>query len=184
MPILDHCYQYRGETGVKAILLYPMNALATDQAKRIAQLIWNNPNLKGKVTAGLFVGEKEQHPNAVMTPDGVITDKDIFEKRQKKLPSSLVVCLVIAMSFWSSDAMATVLQNLVNGLSRQWTKLGQAWHSPISFSRTRSAAETGISGDDPIVSSYCGRTSHSRNPRSLSRTVKSDGGGWNGAGCA
>ena len=80
MPILDHCYQYRGETGIKAILLYPMNALATDQAKRIAQLIWNNPNLKGKVTAGLFVGEKEQHPNAVMTPDGIITDKDILRQ--------------------------------------------------------------------------------------------------------
>ncbi|NBD34138.1 MAG: DEAD/DEAH box helicase [Cyanobacteria bacterium] len=80
MPILDHCYQSGGETGIKAILLYPMNALATDQAKRIAQLIWNNPNLKGKVTAGLFVGEKEQHPNAVMTSDGVITDKDILRQ--------------------------------------------------------------------------------------------------------
>ncbi len=80
MPILDHCYQSQGETGIKAILLYPMNALATDQAKRIAQLIWNNPNLKGKVTAGLFVGEKEQHPNAVMTSDGVITDKEILRQ--------------------------------------------------------------------------------------------------------
>ena len=37
------------------------------------------------------------------------------EKRKRKLPASLVVCLVIAMSLWSSDAMATVLKNLVNG---------------------------------------------------------------------
>ena len=44
-----------------------------------------------------------------------------FESRQRKLTSSLVVCLVIAMSIWSLDSMATVLQNLVNGLSRQWT---------------------------------------------------------------
>ena len=42
-------------------------------------------------------------------------------QRQRKLPSSLVVCLVIAMSLWSSDSMGTVLQNLVNGLNRQWT---------------------------------------------------------------
>ena len=34
-----------------------MNALASDQAKRLAETIWNDPRLKGKVTAGLFVGE-------------------------------------------------------------------------------------------------------------------------------
>lgn len=28
--------------------------------------------------------------------------------------------------------MATVLQNLVNGLNKQWTKLGQYWKTPIS----------------------------------------------------
>ena len=57
-----------------------------------------------------------------------------FEKRQRKLPASLVVCLVIAMSLWSSDSMATVLQNLVNGLNREWTKLGQYWKTPVSSS--------------------------------------------------
>jgi Insertion element 4 transposase N-terminal/Transposase DDE domain len=56
------------------------------------------------------------------------------EKRQRKLPASLVVCLVIAMSFWSSDSMATVLKNLVNGLNRQWTKLGKYWITPNSSS--------------------------------------------------
>lgn len=40
-----------------------------------------------------------------------------FESRQRKLTSSLVVCLVIAMSYWSSDSMTTVLKNLVNGLT-------------------------------------------------------------------
>ncbi len=50
-----------------------------------------------------------------------------FEKRKRKLPASLLVCLVIAMRLWSSDSMATVLQNLVNGLNRQWTKLGEYW---------------------------------------------------------
>ena len=56
------------------------------------------------------------------------------EKRQRKLPASLVVCLVIAMSLWSSDSMTTVLKNLVNGLNRQWTKLGQYWIAPNSSS--------------------------------------------------
>ena len=59
-PILDYCYhcnQYEHQTGVKVIIMYPMNALASDQAKRLAETIWNDPRLKGKVTAGLFVGE-------------------------------------------------------------------------------------------------------------------------------
>ncbi|NMC99250.1 MAG: DEAD/DEAH box helicase, partial [Bacteroidales bacterium] len=36
-PILDHCLRHSGEKGVKAILIYPMNALATDQARRFAR---------------------------------------------------------------------------------------------------------------------------------------------------
>lgn len=78
MPILDHCFKHRGEPGIKAILIYPMNALATDQAKRLAQLIWHNSNLKGYVTAGLFVGESEREPTSVMTETAVITSKDIL----------------------------------------------------------------------------------------------------------
>ena len=41
IPILDHCRRERaaGKPGIKAILLYPMNALATDQANRINDLL-------------------------------------------------------------------------------------------------------------------------------------------------
>jgi len=59
-PILDYCYncnKYERQVGVKVIIMYPMNALASDQAKRLAETIWNDDRLKGKVTAGLFVGE-------------------------------------------------------------------------------------------------------------------------------
>ncbi len=56
------------------------------------------------------------------------------EERSRKLPSGLVVCLVIAMNLWSSDAMGDVLKNLVNGLSREWTRLGQYWKVPTSSS--------------------------------------------------
>ncbi len=59
-PILDYCYhcnKYERQTGVKVIIMYPMNALASDQAKRLAETIWNDERLRDKVTAGLFVGE-------------------------------------------------------------------------------------------------------------------------------
>lgn len=60
-PVLDHCYQQRGKKGVKAILLYPMNALASDQARRLAQTLWDDERLKGHVSAGLFIGGEGQH---------------------------------------------------------------------------------------------------------------------------
>ncbi|MFE1072352.1 DEAD/DEAH box helicase, partial [Streptomyces sp. NPDC058783] len=47
IPILDHCARARaaGVKGVKALLLYPMNALADDQARRIDDLLAKNPAL-------------------------------------------------------------------------------------------------------------------------------------------
>ena len=39
LPLLDHCHRHQGEPGIKAILIYPMNALASDQAGRIARAI-------------------------------------------------------------------------------------------------------------------------------------------------
>jgi len=57
LPILDHCLADAFTPGVKAILVYPMNALATDQAGRIARLIHDNAKLRGRLTAGLYIGE-------------------------------------------------------------------------------------------------------------------------------
>ena len=58
IPVLDHCRRERpaGRPGVKAVLLYPMNALATDQANRINELLTTS-DLPG-VTAGLYIGER------------------------------------------------------------------------------------------------------------------------------
>lgn len=58
-PILDHCARERAsdQPGIKAVLLYPMNALATDQANRINKLLLTEPALSG-VTAGLYIGER------------------------------------------------------------------------------------------------------------------------------
>ncbi len=57
IPILDHCRRQKasGKLGVKAVLLYPMNALATDQASRLSDFLLR-PEL-GSVTAGLYIGE-------------------------------------------------------------------------------------------------------------------------------
>ena len=80
-PVLDYCYhcnQYERQIGVKVIIMYPMNALASDQAKRLAETIWNDPRLKGRVTAGLFVGEgvdAKDYPRD-MGVDHIIENRD------------------------------------------------------------------------------------------------------------
>ena len=38
----------------------------------------------------------------------VLEQRDSKETRKRKLPSQLVVCMVIAMNIWSSDSMRTV----------------------------------------------------------------------------
>ena len=75
-PILDHCWRSQGRAGVKAILLYPMNALAGDQARRLAQTLWDDERLRGKVTAGLYVGGKGEH--GVVTRDHLIDKRDVL----------------------------------------------------------------------------------------------------------
>ena len=78
-PLLDHCLRNPGP-GIKAIIIYPMNALATDQAKRFAHVIHNTPAMKGKIRVGLFVGESEHSPHKTMSDSSVITDKDALRQ--------------------------------------------------------------------------------------------------------
>ena len=64
---------------------------------------------------GIESGEVLRAIEAAIPPETieqVLGQTDSWETRRRKLPSHLVVCLVIAMSVWSSDSMRTVLKNL------------------------------------------------------------------------
>lgn len=76
-PILEYCYKHRGESGIKALIIYPMNALASDQAKRIAELVDGSPELKSAgIRVGMYVGGQEHSATKMMLPDRVITDHE------------------------------------------------------------------------------------------------------------
>ncbi|MFS0703396.1 DEAD/DEAH box helicase [Cellulomonas sp. 179-A 9B4 NHS] len=79
-PILDHVLRARrrGVRGTKALLLYPMNALANDQAQRLARIITEHAELSG-VTAALYVGEKGK-PRPTVTAEGLITDRGVIRE--------------------------------------------------------------------------------------------------------
>ncbi len=74
LPLLDHARRARArdEAGIKAIILYPMNALVTDQARRLASLLHSDPALAG-VTAGVYIGGRGTHTTS--TKDHLVDDR-------------------------------------------------------------------------------------------------------------
>lgn len=85
-PLLDHAarmHKLGGEAakGIKGLVIYPMNALATDQARRFAEEVARSPAFKN-LRVGLFVGGGNTHSggNPVMTPTEVITDREAMRK--------------------------------------------------------------------------------------------------------
>lgn len=77
IPLLDHARRARarGETGIKAVVLYPMNALVTDQARRLANLLYDEPALS-QVTAGVYIGGEGRH--ATPTRDQLVDKRDVL----------------------------------------------------------------------------------------------------------
>ncbi len=83
LPILNHLLKQQEEgtlsPGVRALLLYPMNALANDQLSRLRKLLSNCP----EVTFGRYTGETEIEQNAAV---------EVYQKmyNQKPLPNELI----------------------------------------------------------------------------------------------
>ena len=86
IPIIDHLLREEGvgtlsHSGVRALLLYPMNALANDQLKRLRQVLAKYPS----ITFGRYTGETEtkdeeaedrfydQFPNEPRLPNELIS---------------------------------------------------------------------------------------------------------------
>ncbi|MFK5644882.1 DEAD/DEAH box helicase [Ornithinimicrobium sp. LYQ121] len=77
-PILDHVLRAKrdGVRGTKAIILYPMNALADDQAKRLTALLTTDPALSS-VTAAVYTGN-QAGTRTTVSPAGLITDRAVI----------------------------------------------------------------------------------------------------------
>lgn len=71
IPIIDYCIKNKEKKGVKAIIIYPMNALATDQLRRIAL------SLSGTgITYGIFNGETPKYSKDVADDKSELESND------------------------------------------------------------------------------------------------------------
>ena len=83
-PVLDHALRCvrRGERGIKAIILYPMNALASDQAGRFAEEVFGRTELhegsglnrRALVRVGLFTGRDDDDVDDDVAVGGLKVD--------------------------------------------------------------------------------------------------------------
>jgi ATP-dependent helicase YprA (DUF1998 family) len=77
IPVIDHCISRResGERGIKALLLYPMNALVTDQERRIAAMLTDPAAVAAGVRAGVWIGDDQTtSTRRDMSPTHLISD--------------------------------------------------------------------------------------------------------------
>jgi len=79
LPLLDHARRARarGQSGITAIVLYPMNALVTDQARRLANLLHDDPALS-QVTAGVYIGG--HGTRTVATRDELVDKRNVLRQ--------------------------------------------------------------------------------------------------------
>ena len=101
------------------------------------------------------------------------------EKRHRGLPSQLVVCLIVAMSFWSRDSMRDVLKNLLDGLNEVWLKTGKYWKTPCKAAITKARKRLGQECNEPVVSSVGTTNGYNWNSGSFSEWIESCSNRWN-----
>lgn len=89
VPILHHCLLQKavGQAGIKAIILYPLNALANDQIRRITKAV------SGKgIRVGCFVGSTPPHKERKGEPDELcICRSEMIDKPPDILITNYVI---------------------------------------------------------------------------------------------
>ena len=73
----------------------------------------------------------------------VIVQTGTRERRSRLLPTHLLVCLIIALRFWSHDSAKDVLKNLLDGLGKATLHLSDRWHIPTRAAITQARQRIG-----------------------------------------
>jgi len=100
IPILNYCFENRDKKGVKAILVYPMNALANDQVERLRRALWFiNQGLDRKITFAIYTGETPESTKELIDFSGleenhiiISEDKEKEKNERKKIGCQQPLC--------------------------------------------------------------------------------------------
>ncbi|MFI9106658.1 DEAD/DEAH box helicase [Streptomyces fildesensis] len=175
VPLLDHCRRAReaGQEGVKAVLLYPMNALATDQAHRINDRLADDR--LSAVRAGLYIGDtpskdfKAANPRLAVDrdeirrtrPDILITNYKMLDlllqrPEDQRLWQDAPLAYVVLDEFHTYDGaqgtdVAMLLRRLgaVTGLNEPGRPLGPV--CPVATSATLGANSDDSAADHAML---------------------------------
>ena len=86
--------------GVRALLLYPMNALANDQMKRLRKLLENEP----EITFGIYTGETEEQEDKAlekfirMHGEKPLSNELISRDKMKATPPNIYLLTMLCLS--------------------------------------------------------------------------------------
>ena len=87
IPIIDYCLRQRGAPGVKAVLMYPMNALANDQLKRLRTLLAGTG-----VTFGRYTGDTQaKEPRGNERPPEAPAEERLSRERIQEDPPDILL---------------------------------------------------------------------------------------------
>ena len=167
------------QTRVKAIFIYPMNALASDQARRIAKLINDTSSLRGKVTAGLYVGETGASPGTHLTADHLIENRDVLRAQPPDILLTnykmldLLLTRPVDFPLWRHNTSGVLRYLVVDELhtfdGAQGTdlaclirRLRARLHASDGLVCIGTSATIGGAGDQPAVVDYVSSVFHQR----------------------
>lgn len=88
VPVLDYCLKHQRAPGIKAVILYPINALAGDQLRRIKEATEQQA-----ITVGSFIGSTPQserdrmisNPPDILITNYVMLDRLITKERPRSM---------------------------------------------------------------------------------------------------
>lgn len=88
IPILDYCIKNKDKKGVKAVIIYPMNALASDQLRRIEEAA-----AQSGITYAIFNGEtpKKKDNQIINDSNSMYYREDIVENKPDILITNYVM---------------------------------------------------------------------------------------------
>ncbi len=121
------------------------------------------PRLKPEI-----IGKAIQEIIPLSVIEKAINQTNSEEKRDRVLPTKIIILLVISLNFWSRDSVVDVWKNLVEGLVSELIPQKIRLITPTSSSLSEARQRVGAGVMARLFKLICTEASHQANRRSFS----------------